>query len=370
MRISERSDRLFDELRTEEGKSKAPSTLDRQDSIRPSPQSEREMIDTIQVEKGMRPEWVDGESQQYPSSQYLKGVGYGPNRQLAEDKARAEIAKTFFSKIESQTRSYQEYLQTDSEGKSSIKETYSIDEITELSTQKVLSGVRISHVYKEAGPDPVFYALAVLDRDQSAKILMDKIRKLDQEIQELLNRAEKEEDLLTKIKYLKRSFQEFVLREAHDGELRIVSKSGRGVSAPTPFTEIKSRLESILFRDFLIGISITGNRAREIKEAFVQGLNQQGFSVSEELSRANVLVRGTVVFKILDRRSSEWKYIQWRTHFDLVDKRGGSVFGSYNKNGREGHLTHEQAENRAIQKIRESLIPEIAREMRRYIFFQ
>ena len=364
--IRERADRAFDDLRAEETGEKAPP----RERKRAPAQSDKKKGETVQVTKGKRPDWIDGDSAQYPSSQYLTGVGYSPDRKSAEDKARAEIAKIFFSKIDSRTRSYQDYLQTTSKGKSDIKETFSIEEITKVSTQKVLSGVRISHVYQETGPEPIFYALAVLDRDQSAKILRDKIHQLDQGIKGLLNRAEGEGDMLAKVKYLKQSIQRHVLREAYDAELRIVSPSGGGISSPIHFTEIKSRLESILLRDFLIGVSVKGSRAVEIQEALVQGLNQQGFSIGEDLSRAKVLVRGAVEIKVLDRESPEWKYVQWRAHFDLVDKVGGSVFGSVSKTGREGHRSLPQAENRAVRKIRKALTTEISEEMRRYIFSQ
>ncbi len=364
--IRERADRAFDDLRAEETGGKAPP----RERKKPSVQSDRKKREAVRVTKGKRPDWIDGESIQYPSSRYLTGVGYDPDRKSSEDKARSEIAKIFFSKIDSRTRSYQDYLQITSKGKSKTRETFSIEEITKVSTQKVLSGVRISSVYQDTEPEPIFYALAVLDRDQSAKILRDKIQQLDQDIKGLLTRAKGEGNMLAKVKYLKQSIQKHILREAYDAELRIVSPSGTGISSPIHFTEIKSRLESILLRDFLIGVSVKGSRAVEIQEALVQGLNQQGFSIGEDLSRAKVLIRGAVEIKALDRGSPEWKYVQWRAHFDLVDKVGGSVFGSVNKTGREGHRSLPQAENRAVRKIRKALTTEISEEMRRYIFSQ
>ncbi len=364
--IRERADRAFDDLRAEETGEKAPP----RERKKPSVQSDSKKREAVRVTKGKRPDWIDGESIQYPSSRYLTGVGYDPDRKSSEDKARAEIAKIFFSKIDSRTRSYQDYLQITSKGKSKTRETFSIEEITKVSTQKVLSGVRISSVYQDTGSEPIFYALAVLDRDQSAKILRDKIQQLDQDIKGFLTRAKGEGDMLAKVKYLKQSIQKHILREAYDAELRIVSPSGTGISSPIHFTEIKSRLESILLRDFLIGVSVKGSRAVEIQEALVQGLNQQGFSIGEDLSRAKVLVRGAVEIKALDRGTPEWEYVQWRAHFDLVDKVGGSVFGSVSKTGREGHRSLAQAENRAVRKIRKALTTEISEEMRRYIFSQ
>jgi hypothetical protein len=230
--------------------------------------------------------------------------------------------------------------------------------------------VRIALVYKETGQQPLFYALAVLDRGQSARILTDKISALDREIQDLVRRSETQGDMLVTIKYLTQAIEKHILREAYDAELRIVSDSGRGIYPPIHFAEITHKLESMLLRDFLIGVSVKGSRADEVKDALLQGLNQQGFAISEDLNRAQVLVRGTVEITPLERGASEWKYVRWRTHFDIVDKKGGAVFGSVNKAGREGHLDLPQAENRAVRKIQKALTTEIAEKMKGYIFSQ
>ena len=368
--IRKRADRSFDELRAEETGGRPAPREREEERVRPSAPAVEEQGDAVQVQKGKRPEWVDGESIQYPSSQYLTGVGFDSDRKTAEDKARSEISKIFMSKIDSKTRSYEEYLQTTSRGKARTEQAISIEEITKVSTQKVLSGVRIASVYKETGQQPLFYALSVLDRGQSARILTDKISALDREIQDLVRRSEAQGDMLVTIKYLTQAIEKHILREAYDAELRIVSDSGRGIYPPIHFAEITHKLESMLLRDFLIGVSVKGSRADEVKDALLQGLNQQGFAISEDLNRAQVLVRGTVEITPLERGASEWKYVRWRTHFDMVDKKGGAVFGSVNKAGREGHLDLPQAENRAVRKIQKALTTEIAQKMKGYIFSQ
>jgi hypothetical protein len=368
--IRGRADRAFDELQKEETGERGISEDD-SSAVSPLEGVQEKEGSTVQVTKGARPDWVDGESIQYPSSSYLTGVGYDADRKSAEDKARAEIAKIFLSKVDSRTRTYQDYLQTtSSRGKSSSEETFSIQEITDVSTKKVLTGVRIAQIYQQAVPEQLYYALAVLDRNQSATILSDRIRKLDRDMEMLLDMARGEADVFKKIKYLKQSIGKHALREAYDTELRIVSRSGRGISSPIHFTEIKSELDDILLRDFLIGVSVTGSRGDEIQDALVQGLNQEGFSISEDVNAANVYIRGAVEIRPLERGTADWKYVRWRAHFDMVDRAGGSVFGSFTRTGREGHLNLQQAEDRAVRKIRDTLTTEIAGEVRRYIFSQ
>ena len=364
--IRGRANRAFDELKAEEARHGAVPRETKREGVKGSSDTKPKGI--VKVTQGKKPDWVNGESAQYPSSEYLIGVGYGSDRRSAEDNARSEIAKIFYSKVDSETRIYQEYLQTTSKGRSVQTESLDIEQITEVSTQKVLSGVRISQVYQEIKPDPIFYALAVLDRHQSTARLQHKIHELDRGIQRLLTNAAGEEDVIMKIRYLKESVHKHILREAYNAELRIVSQSGRGIPSPIHFTQIKSQLNALLLKDFLVGLSIKGMRAEEIRESLVQGLNQQGFCVSEDLSRANVVVRATIEIKPLDRGRSEWKYVQWRTHLDLADQRGGVVFGSVDETGREGHTSLFGAEERALRKIRKALATNIAREMTQSIF--
>ncbi len=324
----------------------------------------------IRSTKGKKPGWVDGESIRYPAASYLSGVGYSPDRQSAEDKARTEIAKIFYSDINSRNQTYQEYIQTISGKKSESAEKLNIQELTEVTTKKVLSGVRIVQTHEVSTPKPVFYALAVLDRNQSEEILRSKIKETDQDIQNLLFNAEHEEDKLSKIKGFKACIRKYILREAYDAELRIVKPSGEGIAPPVNFTEIKNRLNDILLRDFFIALSVKGSKAKEIQEALVEALNQNGFSVSEDMDKVSVIVRGTIKINPIDRKTSDWKYVRWNVYIDLVDQKGGAVFGSVKKTGREGHLSLPQAENKAVRKIQKTVTTDIAEELKQYIFSQ
>jgi len=136
------------------------------------------------------------------------------------------------------------------------------------------------------------------------------------------------------------------------------------------YAEIKGQLDAILLKEFTIGVSVSGSRANEVQDALVQGLTQEGFSISEDASGANVFIKGAVEIRPIDRGAAQWKYVRWRAHFDMVDKAGGSVFGSITKTGREGHLNLQQAEDRAVREIRNTLTTEMAGEVKRYIFSQ
>ncbi|MBW2411678.1 MAG: hypothetical protein JRF72_17920, partial [Deltaproteobacteria bacterium] len=245
-----------------------------------------------------------------------------------------------------------------------------IEDITNVSTQKVLSGVQIVEVYQQSKPEPLFYALAALDRSQSREILQSKIRELDRDILNLISANQRETDKLAKIKNLKSSVEQYILRDTYNTELRIVNPSGKGIPAQVSFFEMKRQLADTLLRDFFIAVSINGSRANEIRQALVEALNQKGFSVSEDPDRASVLARGSIEINPIKQKASEWKFVRWKAYFDLVDQHGGAIFGSVKKSGREGHLSFPQAEERAVRKMHKILAAEIAEDMTNFIFTQ
>jgi hypothetical protein len=231
--------------------------------------------------------------------------------------------------------------------------------------------VQVVEVYQQTKPQPLFYALAALDRGQSKQILSSKIRELDRDILNLISANQTETDKLAKIKNLKTSVEHYILRDSYNTELRIVNPSGQGIPSQVSFFEMKRQLSDALLRDFFIAVSVNGHRANEIRQALVEALNQQGFSVSEEPGRASVLARGSIEINPIKQQTSEWKFVRWKAYFDLVDQHGGgAVFGSVKKSGREGHLSFPQAEERAVRKMHKILAAEIAEDMTNFIFTQ
>ncbi len=369
--IRSRSDRAFADLQAQEqGRPSAPET-DRTSPPGTIPAPGPGVVEeAAPVDSGNRPAWIDGESRLYPSGSYLTGVGYGDDRPAAEDRARAEIARIFTSHIESSNRTYQEIFESRAGGESRTAENINFEEITRVSTRKVLSGVRIGRVFQDPTTTPAYYALAVLEREPAAEILRDKIVQLDRQIEELLGESRNQSDKLTRIQLLQSCIEHHALRQAYNAELRIVDRGGRGIAPSINIAEIKTELTGVLLKDFLIALSVQGSRAEEVRRSLVEALNSKGFSVSEQISRASVLARGRVEIKPIPQSDAEWKFVRWSAYFDLVDQNGGAVFGSVQKSGKSGHLTTAQAEDRAVRSIRQSLAAEISEDLSNYILRQ
>ena len=125
-----------------------------------------------------RPQWIDGSSTKYPAPRYFIGVGAvpmdkgGKNQQLtwAGDRARAEIAKTLRSKVESTTTAYRRVATTSRRPETTSAQT----DIVMASTNEVLEGVEIKSYYRDKS-SRMLYALAVLDRTKAARKLKNEV---------------------------------------------------------------------------------------------------------------------------------------------------------------------------------------------------
>ncbi len=321
--------------------------------------------------KSKPPEWVFGKSQSYPNNQYLTGVGYGVDREAAENKARAEISKIFIARIKQRSYEFEQYLQIASKGKTESTQAVDIQQVTMVSTEKILSGVQIVDHYIDKSSRPrTHYALAVLNRLQAQNSLKEKISKLDTEISELVSKADYSRDILQKIQALKKAISKMVMREAYNEEMRIVNTRGAGINSRMSLESLKSKMANVLKDQFNLAISISGPYKNQIKNALTEGMTQLGFVFNPNPSRASVLIKGNVSLEPADIPHKTWKFMRWSVDFEMIDRRSGKVFGSVTSSGREGHITQSEAEKRAVRKMKKKLTDEVGAEVSDYIFGQ
>jgi len=114
-----------------------------------------------------KPDWIERESAQWPREMYVLGVGSGDERAMAEDRARAEIARVFTTHVSSALAANAAESSVRTDRTATRTEQISVSEETRSTTDKVLEGVEIVQVWQ----DPVsrqVYALAALDRQHAA----------------------------------------------------------------------------------------------------------------------------------------------------------------------------------------------------------
>ncbi|MBI5745379.1 MAG: LPP20 family lipoprotein [Nitrospirae bacterium] len=328
------------------------------------------------------PDWIKGSSAFYPQELYLIGVADGDTRDSAEQKAYTKIALIFKAEIAGKTQEWEKYLQTESKGKTKVERQVSIDQLTKVSTDKVLENAKIAETWFDEKAN-LHYALAVIDRAQATTAIRERITNLDSKAGEQLAEAGKTTDKLEKIKNLRRVIKTLMLREAYNTDLRIVNPKGTGIDPATSIVKVTNELEKLLKEGFNISVEVSGSQAEMVRKSILEGLNREGLSVQgaaaggagtgfEEIEegpkKPDILIKGEVSIWKADIPDPTWKYVRWCADFQVIETKGKKIMGAVARSGKEGHLTVDEAALKAIRAMQPELISDLAKNVASYIF--
>ena len=327
-----------------------------------------------------KPDWIDGVGRAYPTEQYLLGVGQSDNRAAAEDQAYAAVSRIFKAEVSAQAKDWESYMVIEQRGQSSEQRRVALDNLTRVSTDKVLENVQILDRWVD-NQKRLHYALAGMQRAQSEVAIMERIRDLDRTIQEEVDQAHQTTDKLVKVKGLRRAAKNLVLRETYNADLRVIRPSGQGTAASYRVNELTSELEQFLATNLVLALSVTGDQVEPVQQALTEGLIREGLRVtSRPFDAANsisatssepspeLLIRGLVRVWPIDVRDPQFKYVRWCSDFEVIDLADQRVVGALSKGGKEGHLTEREATARVIRVMQQDMSTDVAKAIAAHVY--
>ena len=319
-----------------------------------------------------KPGWVDGRSADYPSSQYLTGVGQADTRSNAEDQAYAAVARIFKAEVAAQARDWESYLVVENRGVSNTERRLTIDSVTKVSTDKVLENVRIVDVWYDS-ESRAYYALSVMNRPQAEASLMEKVAALDRTIDTDVTESRQAIDKLAKVRALRRAGRNLVLREVYNTDLRVIRSSGQGTPSTYQVNELSGELEQFLATNLVLAVQVSGDHAEPVGRALAEGLIREGLHVTtktegEKAGSPELIVRGTVRLFPIEVRDPHFKYVRWCSDFEVVEPGTRRVVGATAHGGREGHLTEREATAKTLRVMQQELSSDVAKAIAAHIF--
>ncbi len=327
-----------------------------------------------------KPSWIDGASEQYPSSQYLLGLGQADSRPVAAERAYAAVAKVFKAEISAQARDWESYLVLENRGKTSTERRLTLDQVTRVSTDKVLENVRILDSWFDRRTGQ-YFALAGMHRAQSEAALLERIAELDRMVDTEIRESRETRDKLTRVRNIKRAAKNLVLREVYNADLRVIRSSGQGVAPVYRVAELTAELEQFLAMNLVIGVQVTGEQAETIRRSIMEGLVREGLPVTSRQVgpepvpggddsglAPELLVKGTVRLWNVDVRDPQFKYARWCSDFVIVEIGTQRVVGAVSKAGREGHLSEREAMAKAVRIMQQELASDLAKTLAGYVY--
>jgi LPP20 lipoprotein len=327
-----------------------------------------------------KPDWIDGVSAAYPSDQYLVGVGQADSLATAEDRAYAAVARIFKAEVSAQAKDWESYLLIEQRGHTSAERRLTLDNLTRVSTDKVLENVRIVDRWGDVRKG-LHYALAGMHRPQAETSFMERITELDRSISDDVEEAQRPSDKLAKVKALRRAARNLVLREAYNADLRVVRPSGQGTAAAYRVSELTHELEEFLATNLVLAVAVTGDQAEPVQRALTEGLLKEGLRVTSRPwggdrsvggdssgPSPELLVRGIVRVWPIDVRDPQFKFVRWCSDLEVVDLTSHRVVGALSKGGKEGHLSEREATARVVRVMQQEFSADVAKSIAAHVY--
>lgn len=226
-----------------------------------------------------RPDWVAGNSNQYPTSTYLVGKGQSDNMAVAKDRARADLAKIFSVAVNEQSQDSSSYSQ-DSAAATGPKNTLDVSRSISTRTEQVMSGVEISDTWED--PKTLqYYALATLSRAKAATALRQQIGDLDAGTASYMNQAQSSDDLFDKISAANQAVDAQAARAGLQRSLQVVDPSGQGMPSSWPLTKLQADRAALL-KQLQVSAAADGSDAPAVQKLLAGALANSGFTVTDK----------------------------------------------------------------------------------------
>ena len=321
------------------------------------------------------PSWIRGDNPQYPAARFLTGVGQGDSKESAAERAYGAVAKIFRSEVTAQSRDWESFLVLEKRGQSNSERKLSLEQVTNVSTDKVLENVKVLDTWIDPNTRQ-HYALAGMDRAQAETAMLERLSELDHAVDTELEEARRTSDKLGRVRNLRRAIKNLVLREAYNADLRVIRTSGQGSAPSQRVADLTAELEQFLSTNLHIAVEVAGDQADATRRALSEGLIREGLPVAGHEAGANgasqappdLIVKGAVQLWEVPIPDPLFRYARWCSDFDITDLGSDRVIGAVSIGGREGHVTSTEAMSRAFRVMKQELTSHLAKTLAAYIY--
>jgi hypothetical protein len=310
----------------------------------------------VSRDNGGRPDWVSGTSSEYPQSEYITGYGQATNLELAQDRARANIAKVFEVDIVEHSEDT-EALEQHSDGETQQSQHDSrITRHLSTETRQIISGIEIADVWQPPEGDE-YYVLAVLSRRQADTRLKRQIRTLDQDTDRAIARARNNDDALLSVRYAAAALAAQQERAAFQKIASVVDPSGRGIPPRWDVSRLSDDLNDLLAR-LHIEISSNGGDSETLNPLLAAAVTAAGMQVVDS-GQGDYVIEGSLDITDLGYRDG-WYWQRAALTIRLRDKADDRLRGTKTWDAlKTAALDSALARQRLLDKVETTLKTEM-----------
>jgi len=139
----------------------------------------------------------------------------------------------------------------------------------------------------------------------------------------------------------------------------VISPGSAAAKRDTTHGGDEFRLECLrIAKNIPIGVEIADDRDGRIASAFSDAISGVGFKTGTAASR--YVLRGKLTLNPVELASNPNKFVRYVVDAKLTDTAKDTVLMPFSVNGREGHATQGEAENRAVRAAEAKIADEYA----------
>jgi hypothetical protein len=306
-----------------------------------------------------KPNWVDRPDSAYSKNYYISAVGIGTNRAQAEANAFANLTGYFGQTVRSEIAAVETYKEQVLNGKVDISSSTNASQLVQTSaSMDQLIGAEINDTWQDGGN---YYAVAVMEKQKCAALYQDMIT-ANLRLIETVEKADKASfeaigyyNLAADIADANRVFATVLL-------LLGGPNLGSGMKTGDDY-----RYEAAnAAKQIPVFVVVQNDRNSRIKNAFSQVLQEAGFRTGNDRSRY-VLEVGLTLEPQEMPASQKNKFTRYVLQANLTDTAGNVILFPYSAGDRSGHVTQQQADERAVQEAERKIKAEYGKALSDYL---
>lgn len=307
-----------------------------------------------------KPSWIDNPGISYPVSKYLTAIGTGDTRKAAENSASASLSQIFKSTIQSQQTVNERYKELfTAPNQSTFEGETNVTKNVTISTDQTLYNVQ----YAESFTDNLgrTYVLAVLERNTTADIYRQKIEENEAVMLRYIQQYKQSADPLMRYANMNAAGVFSSINQSLRQQLMIIMP-GMTVPPKSGYDAVAvNQMIADAVKQLPFSVAITGDSDNRVKAIIKEMLSENGFIVAE---KGIMKISGEVSFQEIDLKRPE-KYVRWSYKLSVLDPSDATIV-SLTDNGREGHMTFDEAVNRSLRTMKQKIKTNFGKEINRY----
>lgn len=297
---------------------------------------------------GPRPQWVDGDSADFPRARYITGVGSADDENAAAERARGEVARVFSADVSVISTVNESESNSSQNGKESRSFSNEVAQKVRTATQKVLEGVDVAARWKD--PTGRYYALAALPKAEALLAVSEKSAEIDAEAARCKAALAAATDSFDRAKAAAKLLALSKAQASLAADSRVLGGgplqgSFDGSAAKAAAAQALAALDVV--------VAVSGDGASQVQTAVVSGLNAAGLAAKAGAAgdKADLTATAQVTVQEQGAGDPRWRRFRSAATVSLQDGRTGKIFATFDVTSREDATDPGEARRRSLSSL-------------------